>query len=43
VSSTASTLLAGDITDLRTFAGDPRIRIQEAIPVGAPLNTIHIW
>jgi hypothetical protein len=43
VSSTASTLLAGDITDLRTFAGDPRIRIQEAAPVGAPLNTIWIW
>jgi hypothetical protein len=43
VSPTASTLVAGDITDLRTFAGDPRIRIQETEPVGAPLNTIWIW
>jgi hypothetical protein len=43
VSPTASTILAGNVTDVRSFAGDPRIRIQEAVPVGAPLNTIHIW
>jgi hypothetical protein len=43
VSPSASTILSGNVTDLRSMAGDPRIRIQEAVPVGAPLNTIHIW
>lgn len=43
VSPTASTILAGDVTDLRTFAGDPRIRVQATPPTGVPLNTIHLW
>jgi hypothetical protein len=43
VSATASTILAGDVVDRRSFAGDPRIRIQQAVPTNVPLNTIHIW
>jgi hypothetical protein len=43
VSPTASTILAGDVVDLRTFSGDPRLRIQEEAPTNAPLNTIHVW
>jgi hypothetical protein len=43
VSATASTILAGNVVDRRTFAGDPRIRVQSTLPTGVAIDTVVLW
>lgn len=43
VSPTASTILAGDVTDLRTMAGDPRIRIQATLPSNPTVDMVVLY
>jgi hypothetical protein len=43
VAPTASTITAANVTDLRSFVGNPGIVVQATAPVGAALNTIWIW
>lgn len=43
VSATASTILAGDVVDRRTFAGDPRIRVQSTLPSNPTVDMVVLY